>query len=40
MTTQTRIKLIAFGSARALTQQDVEGMFIELSGRPSKTPAA
>lgn len=38
MTTQARLKMIAFGSARALTQQDEDGIFLELSGRPSRTP--
>lgn len=33
-----RIVVIPVGSARALTQQDLYGMFVEAGGRPSKIP--
>lgn len=38
MTNTPRIRVVAVGSARALTQTDIVGMFLEAQGRPSKIP--
>ncbi len=36
--TTTKLRLISFGSARALTQQDLDGNYIEFTEQPSRVP--
>ena len=36
----TAIKRVSFGSARALTQQDIKGDFLEQTFQPSRVPMA
>jgi len=36
----TALKRVSFGSARALTQQDIKGEFLEQTFQPSRVPMA
>lgn len=36
----TALKRVSFGSARALTQQDIKGDFLEQTFQPSRVPMA